>query len=112
MQNGEALLGSSPYNEAAAHLVLMAFLHRIVNGGGRVDRELAIGSKRLDLCVEYRGDRLGVEVKTSRGQRDRRADPADAGVDELDEYLASIGTKRAWLVRFDRRSGLPSCQSA
>ena len=106
LQNGEALLGSSPYNEAAAHLVLMAFLHRIVNGGGRVDRELAIGSKRLDLCVEYRGDRLGVEVKTWRDS-DRRADPADAGVDQLDEYLASIGTKRAWLVRFDQRSGQP-----
>jgi len=106
LQNGEALLGSSPYNEAAAHLVLMAFLHRVVNGGGRVDRELSIGSKRLDLCVEYKGDRLGVEVKTWRDS-DKRADPADAGVEQLDEYLASIGTKRGWLVRFDQRSGQP-----
>jgi hypothetical protein len=105
-QNGEALLGSSPYNEAAAHLVLMAFLHRIVNGGGRVDRELAIGSRRLDLCVEYKGDRLGVEVKTWRDS-DKRADPADAGVDPLDEYLARIGTTQGWLVRFDQRSGQP-----
>lgn len=106
LQHGESLRGSSPYDEAAAHLVLMAFLHRVVNGGGRVDRELAIGSRRLDLCVEYKGDRLGIEVKAWRDS-DKRADPADAGVGQLDEYLARIGTKRGWLVRFDQRAGQP-----
>ena len=105
-RHGEALLGSSPYNEAAPHLVLMAFLHRVVNGGGRVERELAIGSGRLDLCVEHGADRLAIEVKTWRDS-DRRADPADAGLDQLDDYLARLGLSRAWLVRFDQRSGQP-----
>ncbi len=103
LQHGEALLGSSPYNEAAPHLVLMAFLQRVVNGGGRVDRELAIGSKRLDLCVEYRGDRLGIEVKTWRDS-DKARDPAEAGLDQLDEYLARLGVSVGWLVRFDQRA--------
>lgn len=105
-QHGEALLGSTPYNEAAPHLVLMAFLHRVVNGGGRVERELALGTGRLDLCVEHGPDRLAVEVKTWR-DTDRRADPADAGLDQLDDYLARLGLDRAWLVRFDQRSGQP-----
>ncbi len=102
LQHGEALLGSSPYNEAAPHLVLMAFLHRVVNGGGRVERELAIGSKRLDLCVVYKGDRLGIEVKTWRDS-DKTVDPAEAGVEQLDEYLARLGVGVGWLVRFDQR---------
>ncbi|MEA3641537.1 MAG: AAA-like domain-containing protein, partial [Lamprobacter sp.] len=33
-QHGEPLLKSAPYHEIAPHLVLMAFLHRVVNGGG------------------------------------------------------------------------------
>jgi hypothetical protein len=35
-QHGEPLLGTSPYHEVAPHIVLMAFLHRVVNGGGRI----------------------------------------------------------------------------
>ncbi len=105
-QHGEALLGSSPYNEAAAHLVLMAFLSRVVNGGGRVDRELAIGSKRLDLCIEFHGERLAIEVKTWRDS-DKAKDPIDAGIAQLDEYLARLGVARGWLVRFDQRTVAP-----
>ena len=100
------IVRSAPYHEAAPHLVLMAFLHRVVNGGGRVERELAIGSGRLDLCVEYGPDRLAIEVKTWR-DTDRRADPADAGLDQLDEYLTRLDLDRGWLVRFDQRSSQP-----
>ncbi len=38
------------YKEAAPHLILQAFLQRIVNGGGRIIREMAGGRKSLDLC--------------------------------------------------------------
>ena len=106
LQHGEALLGSSPYNEAAPHLVLMAFLHRVVNGGGRVERELALGSRRMDLCVEYGTERLGIEVKTWRAS-DKAKDPVDAGVEQLGEYLSRIGVERGWLVRFDQRPDQP-----
>ena len=105
-QHGEALLGSSPYNEAAAHLVLMAFLSRVVNGGGRIDRELAIGSKRLDLCLVFHGERLAIEVKTWRDS-DKAKDPIEAGLAQLDEYLARLGLAAGWLVRFDQRSAAP-----
>jgi hypothetical protein len=39
-QHGEPLLGAAPYHEVAPHLVLMAFLHRVVNGGS-IEREYA-----------------------------------------------------------------------
>ncbi len=105
-QHGEALLKSSPYSEAAPHLVLMAYLHRVANGGGRLDREYALGSGALDLCLEYRGDRLGIEVKTWRDS-DKRGDPSIPGRDQLDGYLARVGLDSGWLVLFDQRSGLP-----
>ncbi len=104
--HGEALLGSSPYNEAAPHLVLMAFLQRVVNGGGRIDREYAIGSKRLDLCAEFHGERLAIEVKTWRDS-DKTADPAVEGLRQLDGYLARLGLARGWLVLFDQRKSAP-----
>jgi hypothetical protein len=106
LQHGEVLTGSSPYHEAAPHLVLMAFLHRVVNGGGRLEREYAIGSGRMDLCVEFRGERLGVEVKTWRTS-DKARDPAEAGLAQLDAYLARIDGKAGWLVLFDQRAGRP-----
>jgi len=36
----------------------MAFLHRVINGGGVLKREYAIGSGRMDLCLRY-GDSFG-----------------------------------------------------
>ncbi len=38
-QHGQPLLKSAPYHEIAPHLVLMAFLHRVINGGGTLERE-------------------------------------------------------------------------
>jgi len=52
-QHGEPLMKSAPYPEIAPHLVLLTFLHRVVNGGGRLDREYAIGSGHMDLLLTY-----------------------------------------------------------
>jgi hypothetical protein len=46
--HGQPLLGTTAYHEIAPHLVLMAFLDRVANGGGRVERESAVGRGRLD----------------------------------------------------------------
>ncbi len=69
-QHGEPLLRAAPYAEVAAQLVMMAFLHRVANGGGTLTREYAIGSGRMDLCLRYRATTLGIELKVWRqGQR-------------------------------------------
>ncbi len=31
----------------------MAYLHKVVNGGGFIDREYAVGSGRIDLCLRW-----------------------------------------------------------
>ncbi|MEX1363521.1 MAG: ATP-binding protein, partial [Nannocystaceae bacterium] len=100
-QHGDVLQGSAPYHEVAAQLVLMAFLHRVVNGGGAIEREYAIGRGRMDLCLRLGGVTLGMELKT---WRDARPDPRDAGLAQLDRYLDGLGLPTGWLVIFDQRS--------
>jgi hypothetical protein len=103
-QHGQPLLGSAPYHEIAPHLVLMAFLHRVVNGGGTLEREYAIGSGRMDLCLRYGPVTLGIELKV---WRDGEPDPLAEGLAQLDGYLAGLGLESGWLVIFDRRAGQP-----
>ena len=38
------------YHEAGPQLLLQAYLQRVVNGGGRIEREYALGRGRVDLC--------------------------------------------------------------
>lgn len=100
-QHGEPLLGSTAYHEIAPHLVLMAFLHRVLNGGGQLEREYAIGRDRMDLYLRYGTIALGIELKV---WRDGKADPLPQGLQQLEKYLARLGVTEGWLVIFDRRS--------
>jgi hypothetical protein len=101
-QHGEPLLRTAPYHEVAPHLVLMAFLHRVANGGS-IEREYAIGSGRMDLCLRFAGETLAIEIKV---WRPGRPDPQAQGLAQLDQYLARLGLDSGWLVIFDRRPGL------
>ncbi|MEM8639305.1 MAG: AAA-like domain-containing protein [Cyanobacteria bacterium P01_G01_bin.54] len=103
-QHGEPLLQSAPYPEIAPHLVLMAFLHRVVNGGGTLEREYAVGSGRMDLCLRYGAVTIAIEIKVWRGGQ---ADPLSQGLAQLDRYLAGLDLNAGWLVIFDRRPNLP-----
>lgn len=103
-QHGEPLLATAPYHEIAPHLILMAFLHRVVNGGGSIEREYAIGKGRMDLCVRYGPDTLAIELKV---WRDKEPDPKNEGLAQLDGYLEGLGLNTGWLVIFDRRENQP-----
>ena len=103
-QHAEALMGASPYHQIAPHLVLMAWLHRVCNGGGSLDREFAAGTGRMDLCLRYGEVTLGIELKV---WRDGRKDPTPEGITLLDAYLSRIGVATGWLAVFDRRTGQP-----
>jgi hypothetical protein len=87
-RHGEPLLGSAPYHEIAPHLVLMAFLQRVINGNGTLEREYAIGRGRMDLCLRYGALTLGLELKV---WRDGNPDPLTEGLAQLDGYLAGLG---------------------
>lgn len=88
------------YKEAAPHLILMAFLQRVINGGGTILREFALGSGRLDLLVEFQGKKYPVEVKLDYGPKTR-----EEAKEQLIKYLDRVGEKEGWVVIFDRKSG-------
>jgi hypothetical protein len=79
---------------------MMAFLHRVINGGGTLEREYAIGRDRMDLCLRYGEVTLGIELKV---WRTRKVDPISKGLEQLDEYLARLRQDFGWLVIFDTR---------
>ena len=89
------------YGEATPHLVLMAFLQRVTNGEGRIIREMALGSGRLDLCVEYRNKRYAVEVKTSKNFAGEKSYAQLAG------YLDKLGLPEGWMAVFDADKSKP-----
>ncbi len=100
-EHSEAWLSRFEYQEAGPHLLLMAFLQRVVNGGGRIHREFAVGSGRADLVVEYGGRRDVLELKLRQGPRTE----AD-GIEQLGGYLTRLGESEGYLVLFDRRKGI------
>jgi hypothetical protein len=89
------------YGEATPHLVLMAFLQRVTNGSGRIMREMALGSGRLDLCVEYRDRRYAIEVKTAKNFCGGKSYAQLAG------YLGTLGLDEGWMPIFDPDTAKP-----
>ena len=83
------------YNESTPHLVMMGYLQRVVNGGGSIVREMALGSKRLDLCVEFGKFRYAVELKMKRNFSTKES-PA-----QLVGYLDVLGLSEGWMAIFD-----------
>lgn len=86
------------YREAGPHLMLMAFLQRILNGGGRIEREYGLGRGALDLMIFWRDTPHAIEVKLRRTPETE----ADA-LDQLATYLDQSGLTEGWLVLFDLR---------
>ena len=101
------------YREAGPQLVLMAFLQRVVNGGGVVTREYGASTRRIDLLVTWpftdgagkrQTQREAIELKV---WRDGRKDPLADGLKQLDAYLDRLGLSEGVLVLFDRRKDAP-----
>ena len=84
------------YREAVPHLVLMAFLQRVTNGGGHINREMALGQGRLDLCVEFRGARYAIEVKTSDNFK------GEDSYKQCAKYLDTLKLTEGWMPIFDK----------
>ena len=101
------------YREAAPQLILQAYLQRIVNGGGRIEREYGLGRGRTDLLVLWPREpgqpydlwrRFVIECKVLRDS-DRRSLEAtvERGVEQTLGYMAKCGAEEGHLVVFDRR---------
>jgi hypothetical protein len=111
-QHGELITARIDYQEVAPQLVLLAWLHRIVNGGGIIDREVGVGRKRIDVLIRWPyvdadGKRAvqqaALALKVWR-DRDKKGDPLAQGLGQLDEYLGRLGLDEGVLVIFDARA--------
>ena len=105
-ENSEAWLEGFNYREAGPQLLLQAFLQRIINGGGRVDREYGLGRRRTDLLVLWNHaagvQRVVIELKLLHGSLDATL---REGLAQTWEYADRCGAKEAHLVIFDRTPG-------
>jgi hypothetical protein len=100
-KDGHLAAAGFAYREAGPHLMLMAFLQRIVNSGGRVEREYGLGRGALDLMLFWRDERHAIEVKLRRDTETEQ----DA-LEQIGRYLDSAGLREGWLVMFDLRKEL------
>jgi hypothetical protein len=109
--NSEAWEQMSFYPEAFPHLLLMAFLQRVSNGRGHIEREYAAGRGRMDLAVEYGGKWDIIEIKLVRHKQQYDAVKA-TGLRQILSYrdrfspiprLPEGVVPDCYLVIFDRR---------
>ena len=102
------------YREAAPQLILQAYLQRIVNGGGRIEREYGLGRGRTDLLLLWPRqpgapsdlwERIVIECKVLRDS-DRRslAGTIERGVEQTLGYMAKCHAEEGHLVVVDRRA--------
>lgn len=107
-QNADSWIGGFDYAEAGPQLLLQAFLQRIVNGGGYIDREYGLGRRRTDLLIRkpltdgYGGpvQRIVLELKIKRGDLDN---VINEGLKQTTDYMDLCGSvDEGHLIIFDR----------
>ena len=108
-RHAAVMLKGHVYHEVAAQIVFMAWLHRVVNGGGIIDREYGVGRGRIDLLIRWplpgaknssQWQQEAIELKVwAEGE----PDPLSEGLEQLERYLDGLGLSHGVLVVFDRR---------
>ena len=106
-EHSEHWLQRFDYHEAGPQLLLQAFLQRIVNGGGRIEREYGLGRGRTDLLVLWRHpggvQKIVMELKILRKTLERTR---TEGLEQTWQYLDRVGEGAGHLVIFDRSNRL------
>ena len=113
-ENAESWVDRFGHAEAGPQLVLHAYLQRVVNSGGRVGREYAVGRGRTDLLIEWRQVGRGGKVHTRKYVIECKASTGRVGLDRLVRegleqvaaYMDRCGAESGHLVIFDLRPGL------
>ncbi len=105
-RNSEHWQNRFAYAEAWPQLLLQAYLQRVVNGGGRIEREYALGRGRVDLLIVWplqdRVQEFVVECKVVR-ERDGLESVVDEGVEQTARYVDRCAAEAGHLVVIDRR---------
>jgi hypothetical protein len=79
----------------------MAFLQRIINGGGRIEREMAAGNGLTDLVIFWKAQVITIEIKM---HYDARSEPQ--GIQQLGRYLDRLGQKTRYMVFLEKKSAV------
>ena len=107
------------YREAGPQLLLQAFLQRIANGGGRIEREYGLGRMRTDLLLLWpvggacaqsppgagerrEAQKVVIECKVLRRGFERTL---REGLEQTRAYMDRSGAAEGHLVIFDRTEG-------
>ncbi len=103
------------YPEAGPQLILQAYLQRVVNGGGRIEREYGLGRGRTDLLVLWPREagqpsdlweRFVVECKVLRDSDRKGLEwTIERGMEQTLGYMKKCGAEEGHLVVIDRRTG-------
>lgn len=101
-ENIDAWSQKFDYKKAGPHLLLMAFLQRIINGGGTLHREYALGRGRVDLLVTWKQQRIVLELKLWRDAR-----TVENGIKQTVEYMDAHNATEGHLIIFDRSTKKP-----
>ncbi len=117
-EHSESWVERFQYKEAGPQLLMQAFLQRIVNSGGRIEREYGLGKMRTDLQLlwplqkalegqpswtRWQGpvQKVVIELKILYKSLERTI---DEGLKQTHAYMERCGTRDGHLVVFDRRS--------
>ena len=108
-ENSESWIQRFDYQEAGPQLLLQAFLQRVINGGGRIEREYGLGRSRTDLLVQWPLDReqgfhgsvqkIVIELKVQHKSLEATI---AAGLEQTYEYNQRVGCQEAYLIIFNR----------
>ncbi len=105
-EHSEHWVARFDYQEAGPQLLLQAFLQRIMNSGGRIEREYGLGRGRTDLLIIWpQGERTRkfvIECKILHKSLERTL---EEGVAQTARYMDRCAAETGHLVIFDRRSG-------
>jgi hypothetical protein len=113
-ENSESWLERFDYKEAGFQLLLQAFLQRIVNGDGLINREYALGLGRVDLLIRWRypqnavrreqkEQRIALELKTIRERTPTPYKVLSDGLEQTARYAARSNASEAHLIICDER---------
>jgi hypothetical protein len=100
-EHGEMVTKRKTYTEAAQHLTFMAWLQRIVNGGGYIRREYAAGLGFIDLVIEFGPDKFVFELKKEQNFKREKA------LAQIAEYARRMSVSECYLIVFRRQMTNP-----
>lgn len=102
-EHSEHWLERFEYREAGPQLLLQAFLQRIVNGGGRVEREYGLGRLRTDLLIVWpQGGQVNKFVIECKLLHKSLEQTLSDGLEQTAAYMDRCAAESGHLVIFDR----------